>query len=182
MCEGEYSFVTALIEVIRKRWVFVILAFPTSERLIDPEGRRQFKFTGWRFVLIRRGNIIHPRSLVLKNGQRLEIYANCADAYIGETEGGRVFVIFEDDPLFPHPANIFFGDIISLSFRHHFKDIYDRINNILLVSKRKETNGWRVINHIKETQQVFSNPKEARRYAYEQALREFYLYNIKQWR
>jgi hypothetical protein len=177
LCEGEYSFTLAFTEAIRLTGWFVIFAFPTSRRIVFPDGRRQFEFVGWRFVHLRCASFINPRLLVLKNGQRLEVFARCGNAYIGKTEDGKLVVIFDDDPLFPEFSSILFGEFITLT-QLRGGEIFDPLNWIPLVSISEDTNGWRVVNRIKETQQLFLKKEDARRYAFEQALREFYFYNI----
>jgi hypothetical protein len=177
ICEGEYSFTLALTEAIRLTGWFVIFAFPTSRRIVLADGRHLFEFEGWRFIHLRCGSFINPRSLILKDGQRLEVFARCGNAYLGKTDEGKLVVIFDDDPLFPELPSILFGEFITLT-QLRGGEIFDPINWIPLVSISEDTNGWRVVNRIKETQQLFSKKEEARRYAFEQALREFYFYNI----
>ena len=179
--EGENPFNLALIEAIRLTGWFVIFAFPTYSRIVLPDGQRRNQFECWRFVRFCKGYVINPRSLVLQNGQRLEIYASCEDAFVGETEKGEVVVIFQDDPLFPRFANILFREFILLE-RLRDSEIFDPINWIPLVRVSEDRKHWRVVNRIRGTQKIFKKEKEARRYAYEQALREFYWYYIKQWR
>jgi len=190
MVEGEFSLTFAITELLRQSGWFVILAFPTSERIVEPDGRRQFKFTGWRFVSLRNAEIANSGFIELKNGQGFEVYARCHYAYIGRING-EIKVIFEDDPDFPENPNQNEydeeGNLISAWYPYYdgvpelfiINDtIIDEITHRTLVTITPIQNGWRIYDHKNNEATYFSNYVQAQKFAYERALLAFFKTNL----
>ena len=191
MVEGEFSLTFALTELLRQSGWFVSLAFPTSERLVDQEGRRQFRFSGWRFVSLRKGQVATPGFIALRDGRGFEVFARCDQYYIGRVNDGEIMVISEDDPEFPEnpnqnefdeEGNLVVGwepyyNGVPVIYWHTENDLADPINQTILVSLYETEEGWQVLDRFTETKHRFSEKEQARRFACERALWGFYKTN-----